>query len=222
MNVLTGRFSAIVLIVGAVITGVISLIQNVVYPDFTKDVHKPGFVAVNVISLIGFALVIYGLPMVYARYAQRWCPFAFTGVGLMVIAVFLFSFFGFLGAIVVPFVAEKAPGILNANGSNGPPGIFPLIIVGTLFTVIGPVLLASSILAGRTPAARWIAYVLIAAAVLAIPGFIVGGQNGVLANLVGSLNLYVVLVAFGGLAYGLLSPSREADRVSRAGVVSTS
>jgi hypothetical protein len=223
MNAETARVSAMTLIAGAVITGLISLVQNVFYSsqDFSKEVHKPGFVTVSVLSLIGSALVIYGLPMVYARYAERWDLLAFTGVALMVFAFFLFSFFSFVTAIVVPFIAEKAPNLLQGGQSSGPPGFFPLVIIGTICTIVGPALLAASILTGRTPAARWIAYTLLVAAVLAIVGFFVGDRSGILFSLIGSLNLYVVLVAFVGLAYGLLAPSGERDRVARIGAART-
>jgi hypothetical protein len=205
------------LMVGAVLAFVGDLLNTLLFSgnDPTPYAGNPLFVPVNLLSVLGTALLLFGLPMLYLSGPEGWGVLGLIGFLLVFATGLMFGvFFSLLSALLLPYLVQHAPDTVKGNG---PPAFFPFFIVGTVFEVVGLALLAVPIVRGVV-AERWLGYVLLAAAVLGVVGFFLGGGNGPpnpLIALIGSLSSLLLFVALGWLGYRLWTAhARLRDRLT--------
>jgi hypothetical protein len=197
------RIAGMALIAGAVLSFLTSLLSSLLFSgnDPTPYAGNPLFVPVNVLSALGAGLLLFGVPLLYMSRPEGWGVPGLVGFVLLFATGLMFGiFFSLFSALFVPYLVQHAPSVVKDN--NGPPGLFPFFILGTIFEVVAGVLLAVPMIRGLV-ANRAIGYVLIAAAVLAVVGFLVGGGSGSnpLLALVGNLSNLLLFVALGWLGY---------------------
>lgn len=199
----TFRLGGAALIAGAVLDIVATLVSTLLFAgnDPTPYANNALFVPINILSALGTALLLLGLPLLYLSGPEEWGVLGLIGVVLIFVTGLMFGiFFSLLSALLVPYLVQHAPATVKGQG---PPSFFPFFIVGTLCQVLGLALLAVPILRGLV-ARRWIGYVMLAAAVLAVVGFFIGGGGGptnVLVALLGNLSPLLLFVALGWLGY---------------------
>jgi hypothetical protein len=197
------RLAGLALVVGAVLSFVASLLNTLLFSgnDPTPYAGNALFVPVNILSAVGTALLLLGLPVLYLSRPEGWGVLGLVGFVLVFATGLMFGvFFSLLGALLLPYLAQQAPATVKGNG---PPAFFPFFILGTVFQVLGLLLLAVPIVRGFV-AERWVGYVLLAAAVLGVVGFFLGGSSGPtnpLVALVGNLGTLLLFVALGWLGY---------------------
>ena len=171
--------------------------------DFSATHGKPGFVIVNLLQWLAVALVLLGLPMLYASIADRAGLPGLIGTALIFLTGLMFGiFFPMLSALIVPYLADKAPQVFKGSG---PPGFLPYFVVGTITSVVGPVLLAIPFL-GDNLQPRWLGYTLVGSALFAVVSFFINSQSSnLLANVVNTLSPILLFVSLGGIAYSLVN-----------------
>ena len=198
------RLAGLALMVGAVLSFVGTLLNTLLFPgnDPTTYAGNSLFVPVNLLGALGAAFLLLGLPVLYLSRPEGWGVLGLIGFILIFAVGLMFGvFFDLLGALFVPYLVQHAPDTLKGNG---PPAFFPYFIAGTLFEVVGMLLLAVPIVRGVI-AERWVGYVLLAAAVLSVVGFFIGGNgpSNPLIALIGNLGTPLLFVALGWLGYML-------------------
>ena len=197
------RLAGLALVVGAVLSIVGNLLNTLLFTgnDPTPYAGNALFVPVNILSVVGSALLLLGLPVLYLSRPEGWGVLGLIGFVLIFATGLMFGiFFSLLGAVLLPYLVQAAPATVKGNG---PPAFFPFFILGTVFEVLGMLLLAVPIVRGFV-AERWVGYVLLAAAVLGVVGFFIGGGSGPanpLLALLGNLGTLLLMVALGWLGY---------------------
>src|SRR3979411_3221982 len=182
------RLAGLALVVGAVISFAGTLLGALLFAgnDPTPYAGNALFVPINILNVLGSALLLLGLPVLYLSRPEGWGVLGLIGFILIFAVGLMFGvFFDLLGALFVPYLVQHAPDTLKGNV---PPAFFPYFIAGTLFEVVGMLLLAVPIVRGVI-AERWGGYVLLAAAVLSVVGFFLGGNgpSNPLIALIGNL-----------------------------------
>ena len=174
------------------------------------------WVPINALGVLGAALVLLGLPALYARLAGPTGWRGFLSVVLLGCAWLFFGvFLSLYSLLVAPWLADQAPSLVAATAPL-PVGIIIAFSVGLLAEVIGSVLLAIPFLQGRVQP-RWVGYLLPAAALLWVAGTVMA-PSGPAANLALNLlsNLGPMLLV-GALGYLGLRMWREHAPGGRAG-----
>jgi hypothetical protein len=201
----TFRIAGIALIGGAVLSFVTSLLTSLLFSDDPISyAGNPLFVPVNLLSVLGTALILFGVPLLYVSRPEGWGVLGLVGFALLFATGLIFGVFvSLFWALFLPYLVQHAPTVVQ--GTNGPPLLFPFLILGTIFEVIAAVLIAVPIIRGLV-ANRGIGYVLIAAAVMAVVGFFIGIGSGnsspnPLLALVANLSNLLLFIALGWLGY---------------------
>jgi len=162
------------------------------------------WVPVNALGAVGAALVLVGLPAIYARMAA---PGGLPGlVGFALIEV-SWTFFGLFlslyGALVLPWLANQAPGLVNGS-SPTPLGFVVAFALGLLAWLLGAVLLAVAFVR-KQARPRWLGYVLPASALWFLVGSFViapsGPASNLAVNLLSNLGPVLLLIGLGYLGF---------------------
>jgi hypothetical protein len=159
------------------------------------------WVPVNALGALGAALVLLGLPALQVRMTTRGGRPALVGFALIEVSwAFHGLFLSLYGALVLPWLADRAPRLI-ASSSSIPVAFVVALILGLLAWLVGAVLLAVSLVRGPSRE-RWVGYVLPASAVWVLVGSFVIAPDGPASNLAVNLlsNLGPVLL-LGGLGY---------------------
>jgi hypothetical protein len=155
------------------------------------------WVPINAFGVIGAALVLLGLPAMYARMAGPAGLLGLVGVVLIALAWLFFGvFLSLYSVLVAPWLAEKAPSLVSAAAPL-PAGIIIAFIIGLVAEVVGSVLLAIPFIRGRVQP-RWVGYMLPAAALLRVVGNFIapsGPATNLAINLLSNLGPMLLLVA---------------------------
>ena len=160
------------------------------------------WVPVNALGALGAALVLLGLPTVYARMSGQGGLPGLVGVALIAAAWMFFGvFLSLYGALVAPWLADEAPSLVAADAPT-PEGIVVAFAVGLLAWLVGAVLLAVPLVRGAARA-RWVGYVLPASALWVLVGnFVIApGEpaSNLAVNLLSNLGPVVLLIGLGHL-----------------------
>ena len=162
------------------------------------------WVPVNALGALGAALVLVGLPAVYASMAgQGGLPglvgFALIGVSWMFFGLFLSLY----GALVLPWLADQAPRLV-AGSSPTPLGFLMAFALGLLAWLVGAVLLAVPFVRGQVRP-RWVGYLLPASALWVLVGSFViapgGPASNLAVNLLSNLGPVLLLIGLGYLGF---------------------
>ena len=178
--------------------------------DPTVSARAALWVPVNALGALGAALVLLGLPAVYARMAGQGGLPGLVGFALIEVSWTFFGLFlSLYGALVLPWLAHQAPRLV-AGSSPAPVGFVVAFALGLLAWLVGAVLLAVPLVRGPARA-RWVGYVLPASALWALVGVFVIAPGGPASNLAANLlsNLGPVLLLIG---LGYLGVRARAER----------
>jgi hypothetical protein len=174
------------------------------------------WVPVNALGALGAALVLLGLPAVYARMAPQGGRAALVGFALIEASWTFFGLFlSLYGALVAPWLAEEAPRLV-AGSSPTPLEFVVAFAVGLLAWLVGAALLAVPFLRGRVRP-RWVGYVLPASALWVLVGsFVVapdGPASNLAINLLSNLGPVLLLIGLGYLGIRAWAESTPAEPV---------
>jgi hypothetical protein len=176
---------------------------------------KAGFwMPINILGVVGAALVLLGLPVLYVWIAGPAGLPGLIGVALLATAWLVFGvFLSFYSVLVLPWLADQAPSLVAASAPL--PGAFVIaFIVGLVAWLVGTVLLAAPFIQGRLHP-RWVGYLLPASAVWVVVGnFIIapsGPASNLAVNLVSNLGPVLLLVAIAYLGYRMRSEHAAAS-----------
>src|SRR5918993_3562171 len=158
------------------------------------------WVPVNALGALGAALVLLGLPALYARMAGQGGMPGLIGFALIEVSWTFFGLFlSLYGALVLPWLAEEAPRLVAASAPT-PLGFVLAFALGLLAWLLGAVLLAVPFVGGRVRP-RWVGYVLPASALWVLVGsFVVapgGPASGLAVNLLSNLGPVLLLIGLG-------------------------
>jgi hypothetical protein len=182
------RLSGISLLVGSVLA-VIGAILGLLNGDPTSTMTVAG----AVVGFVGGALILLGLPGMYARQAQRAGILGLIGTTLMIVYILVLGTFGnALNALVLPFIATHAPSLLKSDL----PAVDLFFMLGGLLGVVGGILLGIAIMrAAVLP--RWAGLLLMVGVVLQFAG-------DFLQSPIANLGFLFVMIAFAWLGLGVL------------------
>ena len=200
------RLSGLGLLVGAIafVVHIVSRSFTTAGLDASVFAKQGSWVPINALGAVGAALVLLGLPAMYAGVAGPTGLFGLVGVGLLAGAWMFFGVFMSLYAtLVLPWLADRAPSLIGASASL-PTGIIVAFVVGLAAWLGGAVLFAIPFLRGRARP-RWIGYLLPASALWVVVGDLViapsGPATNVAVNLLSNLGPVLLLVPFGYLGW---------------------
>jgi hypothetical protein len=210
------RISGLTLLVGAVAFIVHIAARSVITAGLDPATFaKEGlWVPINALGVMGAALVLLGLPGMYARIAGPTGLLGLVGVVLIALA-WMFSgvFLSLYSVLVAPWLADKAPALVAVSAPI-PAGFIIAFIAGLIAEFVGSVLLAIPFIRGRVQP-RWVGYVLPAAALLTVVGDFIapnGPAANLAVNLLSNLGPVLLLVALGYLGFRMWSEHAPAKR----------
>jgi hypothetical protein len=162
------------------------------------------WVPVNALGALGAALVLVGLPAVYAWMAGQGGLPGLVGFALIEVSWMFFGLFlSLYGALVLPWLAEQAPRLV-AGSSPTPLGFVVAFGVGLLAWLVGAALLAAPFVGGRVRP-RWVGYLLPASALWVLVGSFViapgGPASNLAVNLLSNLGPVLLLIGLGYLGF---------------------
>lgn len=169
------RLCGLGLVVGAVLSAVSNIVSGVLFPDMADlaAVTSPLNTALGAIGVLGSVCALLGLPGAYARVAREGGVVWLLGCVFLALTGLLFGvFMGLTGIVVFTAIAARAPDLLK---DGPPPSFYPVFILGTLFNVLGPVLMAVPIIRRRVMYPTWTGYALLIGALLAVAGIFTTG-----------------------------------------------
>ena len=162
------------------------------------------WVPVNALGALSAALVLLGLPAVYARMAGQGGLPGLVGFALIEVS---WMFFGLVlslyGALVLPWLADQAPRLVAADVPT-PEGVVVSFALGMLAWLVGAALLAAPFVGGRVRP-RWVGYLLPASALWVLVGnFVIapgGPASNLAVNLLSNLGPVLLLIGLGYLGF---------------------
>jgi hypothetical protein len=187
---------------GAAIAVVANVALGLLFPDHgsLSAPLSPLFVPLNVASLVGVTLLLFGLPGWYELHARPLGRKGVTGVVLVALTlIFAGVFMNLYQVVVLPMAASDAPVFINP----GPTMLLPVLVFGVLTEITGPLLLGWDMLQ-RGVGPRWAAWTLLLSApatVLWFASLLIDGYGApspftIVSNVVCAALLFIAL---GGL-----------------------
>jgi hypothetical protein len=212
------RIGGLLVIVGALAFVLHVVLRSVLSAGVDPAVSAQGglWVQVNALGALGAALVLLGLPAVYARMAAQGGMPGLVGFALIEVSWMFFGLFlSLYGALVLPWLAEEAPRLVAASAPT-PLGFFVAFALGLLAWLLGAVLLAVPLVRGQARA-RWVGYVLPASALWVLVGnFVIapdGPASNLAVNLLSNLGSVLLLIGVGYLGFRAWAESSPAKHV---------
>src|SRR6266852_2360096 len=122
------RLSGFALLLGSLLVVLFTIIQFLVFPGGTPDRYaSPLWQPILLMMVLGWLLIVGGLPGMYARQAERAGWLGLIGFALTGFAMLLFGAFSALYAFVIPLLNTHAQLLLTGydnftlNGGRIPP-----------------------------------------------------------------------------------------------------
>jgi hypothetical protein len=176
------------------------------------------WVPVNALGALGAAVVLLGLPAVYAPMAGWGGLPGLVGFALISAAWMFFGvFLSLYGALVLPWLADEAPRIVAASAPT-PLGFVVAFALGLLAWLLGAVLLAAPFVGGRVRP-RWVGYLLPASALWVLVGnFVIapsGPASNLAVNLLSNLGPVLLLIGLGYLGFRAWAERAPAKHVGQ-------
>jgi hypothetical protein len=181
---------------------------------------KAGFwVPINILGVVGAALVLLGLPVLYVWIASPAGLLGLIGVALLGMAWLFFGvFLSLYSVLVLPWLADQAP-LLVAASAPLPAALMIAFIVGIIAWLFGTVLIAAPFIRRRLHP-RWVGYILPASAVWVVLGNLIiapsGPASNLAVNLASNLGPVLLLVGIGYLGH-LMRSGHDAVSVATIG-----
>lgn len=165
------RVSGVCLMAGAVIFVLHVVLRSVITagPEPAAFAKHGAWVPVQVLGVVGAVLVLLGLPGMYARMAVPLGPLGLIGIAVLATAwMFVALFLSLYGALVLPWLADRAPSLIVASAPL--PAAFVIAFgVALIGWCVGAVLLATPFIRRRAQP-NWVGYALVASAVWMVIG----------------------------------------------------
>jgi len=172
--------------------------------------------ALFIVHVIARSMVTAGLEPSASAMQSLWIPINALGVvGAMLVSLiavawmFFGVFLSFYGALVMPWLADKAP-TLVAKSAAVPTAFVVAFILGLLAWILGTVLFAIPFIRGHIRP-RWVGYALPASTLWTLIGDLVVAPSGPVANfeinLLSNLGPVIFLIAVGYLGWQMRSDS---------------
>ena len=200
------RIGGLGLFVGAVAFVIHIVLRSLITAGVNPAVSAKGalWIPVNVLGAVGAALVLLGLPAVYAWMANQTGLPGLVGVALIEVAWMFFGvFLSLYGALVVPWLADEMPSLV-AGSAPLPGGFVVAFAVGLLTWLVGALFLAMPFIIGRMRP-RWVGYVLPTSALWVVVGDLViapsGPAKNLAINLLSNLGPVLLMVGLGYLGF---------------------
>ena len=177
------------------------------------------WVPVNALGALGAALVLLGLPAIYAPIAGWGGLPGLVGFALIVVSWTFFGLFlSLYGALVLPWLADEAPRLV-AGSSPTPLGFVVAFALGLLAWLVGAALLAVPFVRGLARP-RWVGYLLPASALWVLVGnFVIapsGPASNLAVNLLSNLGPVLLLIGLGYLGIRAWSERTPAKHIGSA------
>ncbi|HMQ52363.1 MAG TPA: hypothetical protein PKE64_25740 [Anaerolineae bacterium] len=170
---------------------------------------------INFLGVVGAALMLLGLPVLYAKLAGATGWLGWLGVVLIALAWMFFGLFlSLYSLLVAPWLADQAPALAAAPL---PAGILITYITALVAEVVGSVLLAIPFLRGRVQP-RWVGYLLPGAAILTVLGNLIaptGPASNLSINLLSNLGPMLFMGTLACLGYWLGSVDASARQAEQ-------
>jgi hypothetical protein len=175
------------------------------------------WVPVNALGALSAALVLLGLPAIYARMTGEGGLPGPVGFALIEVSWMFFGLFlSLYGALVLPWLADQAPRLVAASAPT-PLGFVVAFALGLLAWLLGAMLLAVPFVRGPARA-RWVGYLLPASALWVLVGSFViapgGPASNLAVNLLSNLGPVLLLIGLGYLgfrAWAERAPAKHVD-----------
>jgi len=200
------RIGGLLVFVGAVAFVLHVVLRSVLTAGVEPAVSAQAglWVPVNALGALGAALVLLGLPAVYAPMAGEGGMPGLVGFALIEVSWMFFGLFlSLYSALVLPWLADQAPRLVAASAPI-PLGFVVAFALGLLAWLVGAVLLAVPFVKGQARA-RWVGYVLPASALWVLVGsFIIapgGPASNLAVNLLSNLGPVLLLIGLGYLGF---------------------
>lgn len=172
------------------------------------------WVPINTLGFLAAALVLLGLPAIYLGITRRAGVLGLAGLALIALSWMFFGLFlSLYGALVEPWLADKAPSLLAASAPI-PTGFVVAFVAGLVAGAAGGILFAIPFIRGQVQP-RWVGYVVLISAVWALAGDLVapsGPSSNLAVNLLSNLGPVLLLIALGYLGFRLWSQPDLAAR----------
>jgi hypothetical protein len=195
------RIYGLALLIGAVAFVVHTVLRSLITAGLDPSVFAKEdlWVPLNVLGVMGTALVLLGLPAMHSRMAG---PAGLFGIVLIAVAwIFFGVFLSLFSMLVLPWLTDKAP-LLVGISAPLPAGFVIAFIVALIAWFVGTVLLAIPFIMGKLQP-RWVGYVLPTSALWVVVGDLIIAPSGpapyLLINLLSNLGPVLLLVALGSL-----------------------
>ncbi|MCB0188850.1 MAG: hypothetical protein KDE31_31485, partial [Caldilineaceae bacterium] len=214
------RVSGLSILIGAIAFMVHIVLRSLMTAGVEQTIFAQQglWIPLNLLGALGAVLVIFGLPLLTARDRRSIGWLGWSGIGLITVAWMFFGLFLSLYSIlVVPWLADQAPALVDASASL-PATMLIAYITALVIEFIGCVLLAIPFIRGRTQP-RWIGYLLPLAAIWTVAGTLLapsGPAANLAINLLSNLGPVLLMVALGYLGLQLWSVD-AAVREARTG-----
>jgi hypothetical protein len=216
------RIGGLLVIIGAVAFVLHVVLRSVLSAGVGPAVSAQAglWVPLNALGALGAALVLLGLPAVYARMAGEGRLPGVVGFALIEVSWMFFGLFlSLYGALVLPWLAEEAPRLVAASAPT-PLGFVVAFAVGLLAWLFGAVLLAVPFVRGQARA-RWVGYLLPVSALWVLVGsYIVapgGPASNLAVNLLSNLGPVLLLIGLGYLGFRAWAERSPAKGLGPAG-----
>ena len=210
MNHQIFRISGLSLLTGAVAFILHIALRSVITagPDATTFARESLWVPINVLGIVGAILVLLGLPAMYARTSVLFGMSGFIGITLLAVAwMFVGLFLSLYSALILPWLADKAPSLIVASAPL-PVAFVIAFAIGLIVWLAGSVLLAIPFLRKRVPP-TWVGYTLVASGVWMVIGNLLiapsGPASNLVVNLLSNLGPVLLLIGIAYLGYRMLS-----------------
>jgi hypothetical protein len=206
-----------------ILTGAIAFIVHIVLRSLVTAGLDPSifakqdlWVPINALGVAGAALVLLGLPPMYAKMAGPAGLLGLLGVVLIALAWMFFGvFLSLYSVLVAPWLADRAPALVAASAPI-PAGFIIAFLLGLVAELVGSVLLAIPFMRGRLQP-RWVGYMLPGAALLTVVGNLIaptGPAANLAVNLLSNMGPVLLMGALGYLGFRLWSehaPAKQAE-----------
>jgi len=195
------RASGLALLLGAVLSSVGFTLGTLLAPD--NDPHQllsPLWLPEQLMSFLGEALLLLGLPAIYARQATRAGRLGFVGFILTFLGGFLLASTSIVPLLILPWLAQASPKLAAQLGAgNLPPVLFLYFPFAGLLFMTGAIMLSiATIRAAILP--RW-------ASILCLAGVVL---NLVVVPIFSLLAFVVLALGLGWIGYVFWSAKGEA------------
>ena len=197
------RFSGGALLVGAAAFVVHLVARSAITAgaDLATVAKQGLWQPINALGVVGAALVLLGMPGMYARMGTPAGALGLLGVTLIALAWLFFGIFlSLFSLLIAPWLADRAPSLLVASEPQ-PAAILAAFLVSLVAQTAGVVLLAIPFLRGRMHP-RWIGWALPASAFLTVLGDLLapsGPSSNLALNLLSNSGPMLLLIVLGAI-----------------------